>query len=92
MKVTVIDWLDHHGSTNDTFCTKASIMESIGDDFIIRSYGEVLEEDEEKVVIVGERRLDKDLGAPLFRHFTVIYKALIIQRREFNEEIVENGA
>ncbi len=83
----LIDWFDHFGNTDPGFRSKAEILDSLNldkADFIIRTVGEVLHEDDSRVVIAAESRLDEDLNVPLYRHYTIIYKALIKARSVIN--------
>ena len=84
MTYETIDWLDHFGNTDPGFRSKAEILESLSletADFIIRSHGEVLYEDDTRVLLAAETRLDEDLKIPIYRHYTIIYKALIKDRK-----------
>lgn len=65
------------------FRSKADILDSLNldkADFIIRTYGDVIYEDDTRLVIAAETRLDEDLNVPLYRNYTIIYKALIKNR------------
>ena len=50
------------------------------EDIVIRTYGEILYEDENKILIATERRLDKDISLPKYRYLGVIHKKLVIGR------------
>ena len=60
--------------------TKDSAVEIFREDVIIRTYGEILYEDDRKIILATERRLDKDIIPTLYRYFSLIQKPLIVRR------------
>lgn len=75
-----IDWIDHHGDSALEWRSKGDIIERSAADVVVRTYGEILYEDEDKIILAGERRLDADLWQPLYRHITTVMKKLLVGR------------
>lgn len=73
----VIDWIDHYGNYDEHWRSRGEIIErAMTPDVVIRTFGEVLAEDSKRVLVAGEVRVDEGL----YRHYTVIYKKLIVKR------------
>ena len=60
--------------------TKDSAVEIFREDVILGTYGEILYEDDRKIILATERRLDKDIIPTLYRYFSLIQKPLIVRR------------
>ena len=75
-----VDWIDHHGDSTEVWRTQGEIIERSSADFIIRTWGEILYEDADKIIISGEKRLDADLWTTLYRYTTTVMKKLVIGR------------
>lgn len=78
--MSYVDWIDHGGDTSPSWYTKRDILAACQQPVVIRTYGAVLFEDKDKVILVGEERLDTDLPEPLYRWYTCIHKKLVIGR------------
>ncbi len=72
-----IEWIDHHGCDDDRWRTKSELIEMSEDNMVIRTWGVVIYEDEEKLIIASEERIDKDLVAPIYRKTVTVMKKLI---------------
>ena len=75
--MSYVDWIDHHGDSTQTWRTRSEIVDNSEKDFVIRTYGEVIYEDDEKIIIAAEKRLDEDLWKTLYRYTTTIMKKLV---------------
>ena len=81
--MSYIDWVDHSSDGGSRDWRSASeIVERHTADVMVRSYGEIIYEDDTKVIIAGNKRLDTDLAVSLYRGYTLIYKKLIVGREE----------
>ena len=78
--MSYIDWIDHGKNLDQDWMTKTQVVELFQEDIVIRTYGEILYEDENKILIATERRLDKDIFLPKYRYLGVIHKKLVIGR------------
>ena len=83
--MSYIDWTDHQGDFSNTWRSQSEIIERTTPDIIIRTYGRIIYENDERAIIIGEERLDKDIYTPLYRYFTVVLKRLEVGRGEENK-------
>ncbi len=78
-----IEWLDHSGDLDTPrWRSQSEITEGCQADVVVESTGEVIFENEDRLIIASEKRLDTDLPQPLYRLYTNIYKTLIRKREE----------
>ena len=75
-----IDWIDHSYNDSRDWRTAGDIIERLKEDIVIRSYGKIIYEDDRKVIIAAEQRLDKDIHNPIYRAYTTIHKQLEVKR------------
>ena len=82
--VEMITWLDHSAQHSSEDFTLTDIARRVKEDCTNRNVGFVVFEDETKVVIAHEARIDSDMYEPRFSHYTNILKATIKDRKHLN--------
>jgi len=77
-----VTWLDHSGNyTRDDF-TVAQIAKRVKEEVVNVTIGMLVYEDDSKIVLATEARVDVDLEEALFSHYTTIYKFGILGRKK----------
>ena len=85
--IEVITWADHSANHRSEEYTLNQIAKRIKEDFVNRNVGFVVYEDERRVCIAAEARIDADLEETLYSHYTTILKATIETRLKYKESL-----
>ena len=79
LPVVMVEWNDHHMGGDRMGITVQDLVSRARFPLVIRTYGALVREDEEKYTIAYETRGDEDLASPLFLQWTFILKATVIR-------------
>lgn len=84
-----VRWVDHFANHARDVFTAKEIVNRTQEDFVCENIGFLVHEDERKVILSPEARVDVDLDEPLFSHYSVILKVCIIERARLS--VVRGG-
>ena len=81
--IEVITWADHSANHAREEYTVSEIERRTQARCMNRNVGFVVHEDDEKIIIAHEARIDADMDEVRFSHYTTILKAVIETRRKY---------
>lgn len=79
--IEVVTWHDHSHNDDNGGYTLTEIAQRLEEEVTFRTVGFLVYEDERRVTLAHEARVDADLREPSFSRYTTIYKALILDRQ-----------
>lgn len=83
--VEVVDWLDHHRSSEKGWYDQEAMRRNGRTDCALRTVGFLIDETDSQVTLSPEQRGDKDQTEPLFERTMTILKATIVSRTRLSD-------
>ena len=76
-----VTWLDHYSVHSKDSWTLAELAQRVKEDCVCVSVGMLVYEDEKKLTLSMEARVDEDWPEAQFSHYLTIYKNAILERK-----------